>query len=486
MRGSAWKRRGIGSPRSTLHSATRDIPWWCAMYALTTITLRARRHARGRVVDRLVEAVLALGRPSSRSVPKFSSARSGAHHRREGLWRRAGDHHVVAEARLEPEPLHAERAVLIVGVEDPVEPVPLGGLGDAPGHTVLLAMSPGARRRRPRRSRRAGCPGAVFVIRSGIRYSKIKPLHERRTGPAPALVTRAPEAEPVFSGMSPLAIPERQGAREPGLRREEVVARPVEARGPDVVPDGEQGARSWSKRKPKKKRMPSPSAVRAGTGRSSGRGGGLGDRRGQDAAPARSSRHARSTKPLSSMRASPSGASAEGGGRTQHFASGASAGNSRGGVRAPRSRRGEAGIEPREAGTAGGAAVESSRADGRARASASSSHARAPARRLEGPGVRLSRGLEPGRRAAWPRAAAIATRGIAGRGGRELGPRACEGEAHHPGGGGGPVGWRSTSGLEGARRTHGARARRTRRGCRYRPWRRSRGQRLNVCVSYQL
>jgi hypothetical protein len=38
--GTAWKRRGIGSPSTALARATRLIPWWWAMYERTTTERR--------------------------------------------------------------------------------------------------------------------------------------------------------------------------------------------------------------------------------------------------------------------------------------------------------------------------------------------------------------------------------------------------------------------------------------------------------------
>ncbi|MNN29878.1 hypothetical protein D3C81_1434990 [compost metagenome] len=141
------------------------------------------RQPRAGEVQRLVEAVAAL-RAHLLQAGVVAPRRLRIDHGRQA-GRVGGDHHVLGQPALEPEPRHAEVGVLVGELQ--VARV-VGGLGDAPGnaqraaigllarHHQAIGLLQQAARRRAHHQRRH----QVFEHRAGPGNQRRAPGHRRR------------------------------------------------------------------------------------------------------------------------------------------------------------------------------------------------------------------------------------------------------------------------------------------------------------------
>ncbi len=197
--------------------------------------LAQRQPGRG-VVDRFVEAIAARGAGFGQPL-QISGRGRRRHHQcqRGGVWR---DHHVFAKAAFEPQPGHAESAVLIGEVR--VQRV-VAGFGDAPRHAELVAVFDLARHR-----------GAAGLVEQGAfvagHHQGRHQVFEHRAGPrqqhrlAAAGGQQATERKPVV--LRQLALRDAHEAGQSRLRREQVVVAGIEAAIVHVVADRQQVARA--------------------------------------------------------------------------------------------------------------------------------------------------------------------------------------------------------------------------------------------------
>ena len=214
----------IGSPSSTLASATRVIPWWCAMKVRTAIPPRAPSRssergsppARVRVVDGVVEPVGAL-EPLVGEPAQVARRALRVDHRGERRRVRRDDQ-LVAQAALEAEAGDAEGLVLVVAVA-------------IDERCTRTPRCPRARRGR-RRTRPGAHRHAAGLVEQRLRIAphdqqRHQVLEERARSTTAAsarratLVTRRPRWNQCVCGTSP----SRDGdeARQPRLGGQQVV-----------------------------------------------------------------------------------------------------------------------------------------------------------------------------------------------------------------------------------------------------------------------
>ena len=232
------------------------MPWWCAMNERTTaLDLPARQRATA--CSRSPRRSRSCPRsPSAASRCRFAHAASGAtiSASADGVRR---DDEVLGQPALEPEPGHAERAVLVVecGVDRVV-----AGLRDAPRHAALRAVVDLPLHRRRGRSGRAACsrrsasPAAASGTRTSSRSTTAAPARRRR------VVSRRPSANQFSCGSC--ALRDRDEAAEPRLRSEQVVVARVAPVLVDVVADREQVARRVVEEARSPSRANSPACAR--------------------------------------------------------------------------------------------------------------------------------------------------------------------------------------------------------------------------------
>ena len=192
----------------------------------------AARHARGRVVDGLVQPEVTERALDGEPLQVVAGGLRLDHQRERGSVGR--DHQLVAEPALQAKPRHAERAVLVVpiGVDHVV-----AGLGHAPGHAALVAVFDLSPHR-----------GAVRSLEQRVRVRRHDQLRhqvlEHRPAPrdedrlAASECQHASERKPGV--LRQPSLRDREEAAEPRLRGEEVVETRVTAAVADVVADREQ------------------------------------------------------------------------------------------------------------------------------------------------------------------------------------------------------------------------------------------------------
>ncbi len=208
-------------------------------HALVVRHVRAHHRDRGAirepgrgVVERLVEAVGAAG-PGRRQAPEILHRRGRIDHRRQP--RRIGrDDDVLAEPASQSDSRHAEARILVghfqiarvvARLRHPPRHAALGAIADLPSHHEPGCLLEQASRRRRHDERRH----QVLEHRS-------RPGHEHRV--ELHRCQRPAEPEPVRDG--DVALGDRDEAREPGFRCQQVVPTRVEASVRDAVPDREQ------------------------------------------------------------------------------------------------------------------------------------------------------------------------------------------------------------------------------------------------------
>jgi hypothetical protein len=193
------------------------------------------RQPRWRVVDGLVEAEGA-GQPGGGEPLQIRTGGLGRHHQRQRR-RIGGDHQILRQPALEPEPRDAEGAVLVVelGVDAVV-----AGLRDAPGHAALLAVGdlPGHRR-------------AVGLVEQGVvvarHHQQRHQVLEHRAAPgqergvAGGAGQQAAEGEPAL--LRQLALRNADEAGLPRLGGQQIVVARIAPPLRDVVADGQQRLR---------------------------------------------------------------------------------------------------------------------------------------------------------------------------------------------------------------------------------------------------
>ena len=163
-----------------------------------------------------------------RASPSSRGARGSRAPRAAGPTRASTDAYgattmIVLEPALEAEAGHAERSVLVGLVR--VEPR-VGRLGDAPGRARLLRRTRSCASTTSSQVCASKVPSRLRIRSDGMRYSNIVPPHDRSAG-APATCGHRP-AERVPVRLGHVALHDREVAREPRLRRQEIVVVAVE------------------------------------------------------------------------------------------------------------------------------------------------------------------------------------------------------------------------------------------------------------------
>ncbi len=190
--------------------------------------------AVGRVVDRLVEAISALGSLLGQAAQVFQGL-ARCDHRGHGRGV-GGDDPVLVQSLLEPQSRHAERLVVIIAVGV------LGGvcrLGDAPGKAQLLAVLDLPRHGRAARlgQQRAG---QAAQQQPGHQVLEHRPAPGDQADPARHADEVPAKLEPVAArGLAPR---DGQVARQAGFRGQQVVAGVVELSLRQVEADREEVA----------------------------------------------------------------------------------------------------------------------------------------------------------------------------------------------------------------------------------------------------
>ncbi len=190
------------------------------------------RNARRRVVDRLEEAE-AAGQAVGGEALQVAAGGFRRDHQRKGRSVRRDDQ-VLREPALQPQPRHAERAVLVV--ETRVDGV-VAGLRDAPRHATLAAIGD-----LPVDGRTAGLVEQRALV--GGHHEERHQVLEHRAAPGqqhrlPARRReQASQREPVLLRQAPLR--DRDEAPEARLRREQVVIARIAPPLRDVVADRQQ------------------------------------------------------------------------------------------------------------------------------------------------------------------------------------------------------------------------------------------------------
>ena len=155
----------------------------------------AARHARGREIDRFIKPVRAAVAGCRQRLQILACLPGRDHQRQHRRVRR--DDQIVGETALEPQPRHAERAILI-------DAVGVGGvvarLGNAPRHAALAAVFDLAGHDRPVGLDRAACarrsasPAAASGTRTSSRSTTTTPSRRRGWSTAGPGQTNGPAA----------------------------------------------------------------------------------------------------------------------------------------------------------------------------------------------------------------------------------------------------------------------------------------------------
>ncbi len=191
-----------------------------------------RWDARGGVVDRLVHSE-ATGEAQSFERLKVLAGRFRRHHQRH----HAGigcDDPILPQAALQPQPRHAERAVLVVQAR--IDGV-VAGLGHAPWQVEASAVDDLGFHRMPRGLVEQGVRVAGHhQLRHEVLEHRATPRQQRRR--AVDLGKQAAEREPAL--LRELALGDGHEGAQPRFGGQQVVEAVVEAVVVDVVADGEQ------------------------------------------------------------------------------------------------------------------------------------------------------------------------------------------------------------------------------------------------------
>ena len=121
------KRLGMGLSSSKFTIASRLIPWWCAMKD-RMVALDSPGAGGTRVIDSLVEAIIAFAAFGRQPLEILAGLPRGYHQRQGGGVGR--DHQVLGQTPFQTKARHSECAVLVVQVD--VGQI-VSGFGDPPG-----------------------------------------------------------------------------------------------------------------------------------------------------------------------------------------------------------------------------------------------------------------------------------------------------------------------------------------------------------------